>query len=50
MQHLARALAHWFSNGLDHVFSTPLEDRQHPPPLVGVQPFSGDPAKRVRRH
>lgn len=49
MKHMAMALAHWFTNGFDHVFSTPLEDRQHPPPMVGVQPFSGMPYKRGRR-
>ncbi len=49
MKQMALAFAHWISNGFDHVFSTPLEDRLHPPPVVGVQPFTGTPHRRGRK-
>lgn len=49
MKKIALAFAHWVTNGLDHVFSTPLEDRLHIPPGIGFQPFTGTPRKRGQK-
>ena len=39
------AFAHWVTNGLDHVFSTPLEDQLKIPPAIGFQSFTATTSK-----
>jgi hypothetical protein len=49
MKQMVLAFARWATNGLDHVFSTPLEDQLKIPPAIGFQPFTGTPRKRSHK-
>lgn len=46
MKDLFRALNQWFSAGVVYAFGNPLEERQHQPPAVGVQPYRDRPHRR----
>ena len=45
MKQLIRALNRWFGNSVRTAFGNPLEDRQHQPPHVGIQPYRDNPHK-----
>lgn len=43
MKRLFQALNRWFGASVGNAFGNPLEERQHLPPNVGVQPYRGNP-------
>jgi hypothetical protein len=45
MKRLIQAINRWFGASVGNAFGNPLEERQHQPPPVGVQPYHGDPNK-----
>jgi hypothetical protein len=45
MTRLMAALNRWFASSVGHAFGDPLEERQHMPPKVGVQPYRDHPYK-----
>ena len=45
MRRLIEALNRWFGSSVGNAFGNPLEERQHQPPLVGVQPYRDHPHK-----
>jgi hypothetical protein len=45
MTRLMAVLNRWFASSVGHAFGDPLEERQHMPPKVGVQPYRDHPCK-----
>jgi hypothetical protein len=45
MLRLLQSIARWFGDTFSHALGNPNERNPHPPPLVGMQPYSGDPHK-----
>ena len=43
MKQLMQVLNRWFGASVGNAFGNPLEERQHQPPLVGVQPYRDQP-------
>jgi hypothetical protein len=42
-------IRHWLAETINHAWGNPAEEAQHRPPAIGVQPYSGDSARRRRR-
>ena len=45
VKQLFQALTRWFGSSVGNAFGNPLEERLHPPPLVGVQPYRDHPRR-----
>ncbi len=43
MKQLMQVLNRWLGASVGNAFGNPLEERQHQPPLVGVQPYRDHP-------
>ncbi len=43
MKQLMQVLNRWLGASVGNAFGNPLEERQHQPPLVGVQPYRDQP-------
>jgi hypothetical protein len=41
MQHLFQSFSRWLSEAIAHALGNPREEKEHLPPSVGVQPFTG---------
>lgn len=45
MKQLMQVLNRWIGSSVGNAFGNPLEERQHQPPLVGVQPYRDQPLR-----
>ena len=43
VKQLMQVLNRWFGASVGNAFGNPLEERQHQPPPVGVQPYRDQP-------
>ena len=48
MTRLMALFGRWFGVSLAHAFGNPREEQQHLPPLIGVQPYSGERSRHRR--
>lgn len=48
MTRMMALFGRWFGSSLVHAFGNPMEERQHLPPPIGVQPYTGVIARHGR--
>ena len=48
MTRLIALFGSWFGVSLAHAFGNPREEQQHLPPLIGIQPYSGERSRHGR--
>lgn len=45
MLRLVQSIARWLGDTFSHALGNPNDRNPHPPPLVGIQPYSDHPHK-----